>query len=143
MSNMKIRLSTLWLFATLNYIYCDVVTVMDPAHHSPIALTQGFLLGASVLVEIPIAMVLMARVLPYSANRWANVIAGGLMVLVQVASLFVSVPAFYYVFFSVIEIATTALVVWFAWRWVNEAPARVRGTQTKAATPGLASRASS
>lgn len=138
MADMKVRLSTLWLFATLNYIYCDVITVMDPANHSPIALTQGFLLGAAVLVEIPMAMVLSSRLLPYRANRWANIIAGAVMVVVQLASLFVAVPAMYYVFFSVIEIATTALIVWFAWRWVNEASARVAGTQTKAAAPGLA-----
>jgi uncharacterized membrane protein len=85
-------------------------------------------------------MVLMSRVLPYRANRWANLIGGGVMVVVQLASLFVAVPAMYYVFFSVIEIATTALVVWFAWRWVNEASARLTGTQTKAATRELASR---
>lgn len=49
MGDLKVRLSTLWLFATLNYVYCDVVTVMDPVKHSPVQLTPGFLLGASIL----------------------------------------------------------------------------------------------
>ena len=110
-------LSTLWLFAALNYIYCDVLGGMDPALVVPFELTPGFLLGAGILLEIPIAMVLLSRVLPHRANRWANIVAGTLMTVVQLASLFLDVPTLYYVFFSVIEIATTVFIVWSAWNW--------------------------
>jgi MFS family permease len=123
--DMKSKLSTLWIFAALNYLYCDVVGLMDrellrqflTGNVDGIPVTQGFLLGASILVEIPIAMVLLSRVLPYRANRWANIAAGALMTAVQSASLFVGAPTPYYLFFSVIEIATTVLIVWFAWNW--------------------------
>jgi MFS family permease len=134
MPDMKARLSTLWIFATLNYIYCDVVTVMDPVKHVSFQFTQGFLLGASVLVEIPIAMVLLSRFLNYRASRWASIIAGAVMTVVQLASLFAA-PAMYYAFFSAIEITCTALIVWFAWRWVDSSAVRVHeGTK---ATSGL------
>jgi MFS family permease len=120
MPDRKVLLSTLWLFATLNYLYCDVVTLMDPVKHTgSIQLTPGFLLGASILVEIPIAMVLLSRIVPYQANRWLNIIAGTFMTVVQIATLFVGTPTLYYLFFSVIEIATTAFIVWYAWRWRN------------------------
>jgi len=122
MQDMRARLSALWLFATLNYLYCDVVTVMDPVKHGSVQLTQGFLLGAAVLVEIPMAMVLLSRILKYRASRWASIIAGAVMTVVQTATLFVAVPTMYYAFFSVIEIASTALIVWFAWRWLNPVP---------------------
>lgn len=115
----KVSLSTLWLFATLNYIYCDVVTVMDPVKRAPFQLTPGFLLGASILVEIPIALVILSRVLPYRANRWINISAGTLMTAVQVLSLLVATPALYYVFFSVVEIASTLFIVWSAWTWTR------------------------
>ncbi len=129
--NMKSRLSTLWLFATLNYLYCDVVTLMDPnllkqflaGNVGSIAVSQGFLLGAAVLVEIPISMVLLSRVLNYRANRWANIIAGVTMTAVQLLSLVVKSPAPYYIFFSVIEIASTSAVLWFAWKWALAQPA--------------------
>jgi hypothetical protein len=39
------------------------------------------------------------------------------MTVVQLASLVVRTPAPYYVFFSVLEIAATVTIVWFAWRW--------------------------
>lgn len=124
-TDLKVRLSTLWLFATLNYLYCDVVTIMDPQKLKQfmagtvggMEITQGFLLGAGVLVEIPIAMVLLSRVLNYRFNRWANIIAGVIMTGVQILTLLPSGPTIYYVFFSIIEIASTSLIVWYAWKW--------------------------
>src|SRR6266700_7824722 len=115
----KVMLSTLWLFAMLNYTYGDVLTLMAPVKHCSIQLTQGFLLGASIFQEIPIAMVLLSRILKYRANRWANIIAGTIMTVALIATLFVAVPTLYYVFFSIIEIACTAFIVWYAWRWPN------------------------
>ena len=82
-------------------------------------ITQGFLLGASIFQEIPIAMVLLSRILKYRANRWANIIAGTIMTVALIVTLFVAVPTLHYVFFSIIEIACTAFIVWYAWRWPN------------------------
>jgi hypothetical protein len=123
----KVLLSTIWIFATFNYLYCDVVSLMDSellkqyltGKVNGMIFTQGFLLGAAILVEIPIAMVLLSRVLKYTFNRWANIIAGIIMTLVQTASLFAGTPAMYYVFCSIFEIASTVLIVWFAWNWRN------------------------
>ena len=122
---MKARISTLWIFATLNYLYCDVVTLMDPVllkgflagNVGGMSVSQVFLLAAGALVEIPISMVLLSRILEPPANRWANVVAGGVMTAVQLATLFARTPAPYYVFFSVFEIGATAAIVWLAWRW--------------------------
>lgn len=121
----KMMLSTLWIFVTLNYLYCDVLGLTDHEQLKQyltgtvngLDMTQGFLLGAAILMEIPIAMVLLARVLRYRANRWANVVAGALMTAVQVVTLFVGSATVYYVFFSVVEIATTAFIAWYAWTW--------------------------
>jgi hypothetical protein len=126
--DMKAVLSTLWIFATLNYLYCDVLGFFDAAtlkalmegHAGSIQITQGFLLGASILMEIPISMVLLSRVLKYGANRWVNIIAGAIMTAVQISSLFVGTAlANYYLFFSIIEITCTALIVWIAWKWTK------------------------
>src|SRR5918997_6845249 len=122
---MKSKLSTLWIFVTLNYLYCDIIGLMDPellpqflrGNVNGLEITPGFLLGAAILIEIPIAMVLLSRVLKHVANRRANIAAGTIMTAVQSASLFVGTPAPYYLFFSVIEIATTVAIVWFAWTW--------------------------
>ena len=125
MERLTSKLSTLWIVATLNYLYCDVVTLMDPAllkqflagDIGSLHISQGFLLGAGILVEIPIAMVLLSRILGDRPNRIANILAGIVMTAVQVLSLVVKTPALYYVFFSVIEVACTSAIVWYAWKW--------------------------
>jgi hypothetical protein len=125
MEGLRSKLSTLWIVATLNYLYCDVVTLMDPAllkqflagNIGSVQISQGFLLGAGILVEIPMAMVLLSRILGDRPNRIANIAAGAAMTAVQLLSLVVKAPALYYIFFSVIEIALTSAIVWYAWRW--------------------------
>ena len=117
--DMKTRLSALWLFAMLTYTYGDVVTLMDPVKHGSIELTEGFLLGGSIFMMIPITMVLLSRILNYRASRWASIIAGTIMTLALIMTLFVAVPTTYYAFFTVIEVACTALIVWLAWKWRN------------------------
>jgi hypothetical protein len=65
-------------------------------------------------------MVLLSMTLKYKANRWSNIIAGTIMTIVQFSSLFIgSAPTIYYMFFSIIEIACTLSIVWYAWRWRN------------------------
>ena len=119
--------STLWIFVSLNYLYCDVSSLMDPellpqylrGNVHSLEFSPMFLLSAGILVEIFTAMVLLSRLLPYRANRWANIAAGVVMTTIQLATLFVGLPAPYYAFFSAIEIATTAFIVWHAWNWTE------------------------
>ena len=125
---MKVRLSTMWIFVVLNYIYCDVFTVMASLNPTSVntgsaSITPGFLLGAGALMEIPMLMVLLARYLSFKANRWANMVAGLIMTVAESASLFVGKPHAFYIFFATIEIACTMLILWFAWTWKECKPA--------------------
>lgn len=124
--DMRVKLSTLWLFVMLNYLYCDVMGLMDPVMLNQfltgdldgITINEDFLLGAAIMMEVPIAMVLLSRILDYKINRWANIGAGSFKTIVMIASMFVGEgPAKYYLFFGVIEIATTSFIVWYAWTW--------------------------
>lgn len=119
--------ASLWLFAVLNYLYCDVIGF----YHAPqlrelldgraggIVVTEGFLLGSAALMSIPIGMVLVSRIAPRPVARWATVVAGAVMTVAQAASLGVgSGLTLHYIWFSAIEIATTAFLVGYAaLRW--------------------------
>lgn len=113
--------SALWLFAILNYLYCDVLGSHDADYMrdildgtGPVQLNQGALLGAGILMTIPIAATLISRIASHRLARWYSVVAGSVMTLVQVATLFVGTATMYYTYFSIIEIATTATIVWIA-----------------------------
>ena len=131
MPDKKVRLSALWLFAILTYTYGDVVTLMDPVKHGSVQMTEGFLLGGSIFMMIPITMVLLSRILKYRASRLTSIIAGAIMTVALPVTLFVAKPTTYYVFFTVIEITTTALIVWYAWKWRNPVVESVKTEITK------------
>jgi hypothetical protein len=123
----KERLSVLWIFALLNYLYADVVALFDiVGSRQPFdPLPPGALMGSAVLMEIPIAMILACRLLPFRANRLANIIAGIVLTLVNGFLTFVAPligwgkpPAFAeYLFFATIETVCTSVIVWQAWTW--------------------------
>ncbi|CAD5254246.1 MULTISPECIES: DUF6326 family protein [unclassified Imperialibacter] len=127
MNDKKILLSTLWIFATLNYLYCDVVGLMDSGLLSQyltgtvngMEMNENFLLSGAILMEIPIAMVILSRLLKHTANRWANIIAGSIKTVIMILTMFVATPKSYYLFFGSIEIVTTMVIVWYAWNWTK------------------------
>jgi hypothetical protein len=125
----KILLIILWVFFTVNFMYADTLSSLEPGvlamHMSgytaggTVKITEGFLLGVAIMFEIPFLMIVLSWVLKYGANRWANIIAGTLFVLTQISSLFLGVPSPAYIFYSTIEIAALLLIVWNAWKWHN------------------------
>ena len=122
----RVILSTLWIFAILNYLYADVMGSMDAEVIETILsgsvgsmeMTPGFFFMGAILMETAIVMVLLARVLAWRANRIANIITGVIHTLAVFASMFVEgSPALYYIFFATIEIACTLFIIWFAITW--------------------------
>jgi hypothetical protein len=128
MHDTKERLSLFWIFALLNYLYADVLAlwaivgspIADAPHLPPWALA-----GSAVLMEIPIAMIVACRLLPFRANRLANIIAGAIETLVNGFLTFVPPLAGWgrppalpeYLFFATIETVCTSVIVWQAWTW--------------------------
>ncbi len=129
MKDRKVILSTLWIFITANYIFCDVLSIMEPEFLKILleggkvagsqTVTQEFLLAAAILLEIPFAMIILSRILKYRVNRLINIIAGIIMTVVQIGSLFAGTPTLHYIFYSVIEIACALFITWYAWTWRN------------------------
>jgi hypothetical protein len=82
-------------------------------------------MGSAVLMEIPIAMIVACRLLPFRANRLANIIAGAIVTFINAFLTFVppllgwgKPPAFpEYLFFATIETVATSILIWQAWTW--------------------------
>ncbi len=118
----QVILSTLWIFYVFNILYADVLNLMGqaPVESSDeivALLSTEMLMGAAVILEMAMVMILLSRILKYSVNRWLNIAVGIFQLLVVSASLFVGTPTSYYIFFALIEIATLIFIVWYSWRW--------------------------
>ncbi len=124
--DIKTILSTLWVFLSVNYMYCDHLGFMEPGtvkgllagQIGSVQITQEFLLGAAILLEIPFAMIVLSRVLKHGANRWANIIAAAVLIVVQLGTMGIgTAPSRVYLFYSAIEVACNLVIIWLAWRW--------------------------
>ena len=125
--NTKILLILLWVFYTVNFMYCDSLTSLEPGvlamtmsgyvADGTVKITEGFLLGTAVMFEIPFAMIVLSWVLKYRVNRWANIIAGVITILWVIGGGNTSAS---YIFFATIEVACMLLIVWSAWKWTEQ-----------------------
>ena len=128
MKQQKELLSTLWVFVTLNYLYCDLIGLMDSSllkqylkgSVEGLIINESFLLYAGILMEIQFAMVLLSKILAKKANCWANATAGSIKTIVMIATLFMGPITRYYLFFAVIEIATTLFIIAYAFKWLKQ-----------------------
>jgi hypothetical protein len=115
-------LSTLWTFVLINMLFADIFSFMVPGALQKIAtgvvdgvqLTPGFLLIAAVLTEIPMAMIILSRLLGYRANRIANML-GGVFTILWVVGLGSATP--HYIFIASVEVLCAGWIVWLAWHW--------------------------
>jgi len=120
----KKLLSVLWIFLTVNYIYCDVFTL----HHAAslqqfltgeaggMKITEEFLLFFSFIMQIPMIMLLLSRYLTYRTNRYLNIVAALITGSIQSFTLYMG-GTLHYVFFSIIEIASAVSILFIALNW--------------------------
>lgn len=125
MLDKKTLLSVLWIFLVVNFLFCDIFTLM----HAPdlqriitgvvdgVELTQGFLLAFAVLMEISMAMILLSQLLPRKANRIANMVGAIILLIIHGWTLTSGEITLHYWFFSIIEMGTMIAILIVALRW--------------------------
>jgi hypothetical protein len=119
-SHIKAKISTLWIVVMLNMLSADIIGFMNPgdlqkilAGNVGINITQELLFIFSILMEIPIAMVFLSRVLKPRLNRWANIIASLItsVFIIGGGDMYLS-----YIFFASVEIICMLLIIRYAWK---------------------------
>jgi hypothetical protein len=122
MSDIRGKLSTLWIVILLNMIYADILSFLKPeflqgimtGYAEGIRVTQPILVASAVMVEIPIMMVILSRTLKPTVNRLANFVA------VTLTTAFIIVGGStspHYLFLAAIELVCLTLILRHTWRW--------------------------
>ena len=124
--NVKIKISALWVAVMFLYLYADVKTfyksgILEQIIAGEVAgmqITQMFLLGSAILMAIPSVMIFLSLTLNDKVNRWVNIILGIIYTGVIIMTLLMPGTWAYYIFYGIVEVVLTALIVWHAWKWV-------------------------
>ena len=127
--HVRFRLAALWTSVMFCYIYADyfklyqagTVQGMMQGSMGPLgAASQSVLLGTSVMLAIPAAMIFLSLVLKPRLSRGLNLGFGTIYTLIE----FLTIPGgwAFYQLFGLIEVVFTLLVVWYAWGWPSIKP---------------------
>ncbi len=121
---MKSKLSTLWIFIMFNIVMADIIGNMEPGALEAMitgnvgfTITSEIMLLFSIIQEIPIAMIVLSRILDYRLNRWANIIAG-VITIVYVIGGGENVLSYYW--FATMEVLCACFIIWSAWTWPKQ-----------------------
>ena len=125
--SVKIKLSVLWVAVMFCYTYADILAHMRAdileqflaGEAGGVLITPLTLLASAILMVIPIVMIFLSLALNARVNRWVNMILGVIYTGVILYTMLMTGGgwAYYYVF-AVVEVVFTALIVWYAWKWV-------------------------
>jgi len=117
-TDIKVKLSTLWIVVMLNMIYADIYSIMVELVNKNTLDIPGnvktIMAVAAIVTNIPILMIYLSRVLKYEANRWANIIAGLLTIIYVVGGGDLS-P--HYIIVASIEIILLLIILVNSWKW--------------------------
>ena len=122
----KIKLSTLWIVVLLNMLFRDMHEFARPGFLEELLamttngaqISEGLLLVAGIVLEIPIMMIFLTQLLDINVNRWANIVAS-VFTMVAIISNTLN-PDLDDIFFAVAECVALLLIIWFAWSWSTE-----------------------
>ena len=123
---MKTKLSTLWIVVLFNMTFRDFHEFLRTGYLEELLamtsngaqLSQGLLLAAAVVLQIPIGMIFLTQVLNVKVSRWANMIGAIIMIVGTVVNNLT--PDFDDVFFYTVACAAMFAIIWYAWRWSND-----------------------
>ncbi|WP_273273277.1 DUF6326 family protein [Maribacter polysiphoniae] len=125
--NRKSLLSLLWIYLTVNYIYCDVFTLHLTKYLEAflsgdvggMKITEEFLLIFSIVMQIPVIMIVLSRSLTFKLNKYFNIVAGIITTSIQAYTVTMG-GTLHYMFFSFFEICAGLLIIYLAITWKNE-----------------------
>ncbi|MFL1896364.1 DUF6326 family protein [Aquimarina sp. 2-A2] len=120
----NILLSTLWVFILINMVYADIIGMLRPGYLELLErmskeLNSATVLTFSILMEIPIMMILLSRILPRTSNRIMNFVAVPITITYVIFGGLEN-PPISYLFFGTVEILAMLLILGITCKWKKD-----------------------
>ncbi len=83
-------LSTLWIFVLFNMIFRDLHEFLNQGYVEELmalTISEETMLFYGFILEIPISMVVLSRILKNSLNRWVNMVSASIVMLGTLSTL--------------------------------------------------------
>lgn len=109
--DIRTKISTLWIVVMFNMVFADIVGFLNPGTLEQMMAmkpSQELLLVFSVLIEIPIAMIFLSRILKPKINRWTNIVSSLVTILWITGGGTLSAS---YIFFAAIEVISMLVII--------------------------------
>lgn len=117
-------ISTLWIVVMFTMIFADILSFITPGVMKEIVEgtaevipTPSLLLIFAILLEIPIMMIFLSRILKHKLNRILNIAAAVITILFVIGggSLF-----WHYIFFASVEVICMIAIIVLSIKWKKE-----------------------
>lgn len=126
MEDWKIKISVLWLFASIAFLGHQIIVLMEPGVIAQLMageaegqkITPGTILFSSILILVPMTMAFLSLTLKDSLNRRLNIIVGAVFAVLWLFSVTESIQSAYWggALMTLSAGVASALIVWYAWK---------------------------
>lgn len=126
MEDWKIKVSVLWLFASIAFLAHQIIVLMEPGVIAQLMageaegqkISPGMILFFSILMLVPMMMAFLSLTLKDSLNRWLNIIVGAVFAVLWFISVIEATKSAYWggALLTLSAVVASALIVLYAWK---------------------------
>jgi len=122
----RIKISVLWLFASIAFLAHQIIVLMEPGVIAQLMegmaegqkINPGMILFFAILMLVPMVMSFLSLNLKNSLNCWLNIIVGAVFAVLWFTSVIEAAQSAYWggALMTLSAAVASALIVWYAWK---------------------------
>lgn len=126
MEDWKIKVSVLWLFASIAFLAHQIIVLMEPGVIAQLmeGVAEGQQIGPelilffTILMLVPMLMAFLSLTLKDSMDRWVNIIVGAIFAVLWLVSVVDAAQSAYWggALMTLSAAVASALIVRYAWK---------------------------
>ncbi|MCK9441081.1 MAG: DUF6326 family protein [Methanothrix sp.] len=122
----KIKISVLWLFASVAFLAHQILVLMEPGIIAQLMAGEAegqkigpeLILFFAISMLVPLVMAFLSLTLKDSMNRWVNIILGTVFAALWFVGVVSAALSAYWgeALMTLSAVAASTLIVWYAWK---------------------------